>query len=144
MPHQDDQPRYLSDLTDAEWEWIEPHIPGPAKLGRPPRDSKREVLHGIFYITRSGCGWRMMPHDLPPWRICYHYFARWQKEGLWERIHGALRDAVRLRHGKKKPQPLRSSTRRVLSRLTTPGGVALMLERRLWDERGMWSWIPSE
>ena len=57
---------YPSTLTDAEWNWMESLLPEPAKLGRPPRYSKREVLNGIFYITRSGCGWRMMPKDLPP------------------------------------------------------------------------------
>lgn len=141
MPHEEPYP---SELTDSEWKWMEPLVPGPARLGRPPKYSKREILNGIFYITRSGCGWRMMPRDLPPWRICYYYFARWQKDGVWEQIHTALRDAVRRKGGKKKPPPLRLSTRRVLRRLTTPESVASMLERRLWDERGMWSWIPWE
>ena len=85
-----DEPRYPSDLSDAEWKWIEPHIPGPAKLGRPPRYAKRKIINAIFYLTRSGCGWRMMPKDLPPWRICYYYFARWQKDGVWALIHEAL------------------------------------------------------
>ena len=135
---------YPSTLTDAEWNWMESLLPEPAKLGRPPRYSKREVLNGIFYITRSGCGWRMMPKDLPPWRICYHYFAEWQKESVWERMHDALRDELRQASGKKKLQALRLSTRRVLKRLITPDCVALMLERSLWDERGMWSWIPRD
>lgn len=92
---------YPSTLTDAEWNWMESLLPEPAKLGRPPRYSKREVLNGIFYITRSGCGWRMMPKDLRPWRICYHYFAEWQKESVWERMHDALRDELRQASGKK-------------------------------------------
>jgi len=92
---------YPSTLTDAEWNWMESLLLEPAKLGRPPRYSKREVLNGIFYITRSGCGWRMMPKDLPPWRICYHYFAEWQKESVWERMHDALRDELRQASGKK-------------------------------------------
>lgn len=139
-----DEPRYPSDLSDAEWKWIRVHIPGPAKLGRPPRYAKREIINAIFYITRSGGGWRMMPKDLPHWRICYHYFARWQKEGVWERMHEALREHVRLKHGKKKPLPLRSSTRRVLKQLITPECVATMLERRLWDENDIWLWIPLD
>ena len=139
-----DEPRYPSDLSDAEWKWIEPHIPGPAKLGRPPRYAKREIINAIFYLTRSGCGWRMMPKDLPPWRICYYYFARWQRDGVWGRIHEALREVVRLKHGKKKPQPLRSSTRRVLRQLITPECVDTMLERRLWGENDTWLWIPLD
>jgi transposase len=139
-----DEPRYPSDLSDTEWKLIEPHIPGLAKLGRPPKYAKREIINAIFYLTRSGCGWRMMPKDLPPWRICYYYFARWQKDGVWTLIHEALRDDVRLKHGKKKPQPLRSSTRRVLRQLTTPECVDTMLERRLWDENDTWLWTPSD
>ena len=60
---------YTSDLTDEEWSVIEPLIPGPAKMGRPPRYSKRRVLDGIFYLVRGGIAWRMMPNDLPPWHI---------------------------------------------------------------------------
>jgi len=135
---------YPSTLTESEWSYLEKLIPGAARLGRPPKYPKRAVMDGIFYITRSGCGWRMMPKDLPPWRICYYYFARWQKEGVWESIHDALRDLLRQKGGKKKLLPLRLSTRRVLKRLITPESVALMLERKLWDARGMWSWIPRD
>jgi transposase len=138
-----DYDRYPSDLTEEEWEWMKSMIPGPARLGRPARYDKREILNAIFYLVRSGCGWRMMPVDLPPWRICYYYFARWQKEGVWERLHTALRELVRVKSGKKKPQLRRLSTRRALRLLATPDCVALMLARRLWDESGMWSWIPS-
>jgi len=94
--------KYSSDLTDKEWALLEPLIPGNAVLGRPPRYPKREIANAIFYMVRSGCAWRMMPHDLPPWGICYHYFARWKHAGVWECIHGALRDMARAHHGKKK------------------------------------------
>jgi putative transposase len=139
-----EEPRYPSDLSDVEWEWIKVHIPGPGKLGRPARYAKREIINAIFYITRSGGGWRMMPKDFPHWRICYHYFARWQKDGVWERIHEVLRERVRLKHGKKKPLPLRLSTRRVLKQLITPECVATMLARRLWGENDIWLWIPLD
>ena len=137
-------PRYPSDLSEAEWKWIRTHVPGPARLGRPARYAKREIINAIFYLTRSGCGWRMMPKDLPPWRICYYYFARWQKEGVWERIHEALREGVRLKHGKKKPRQQRSSTRKVLRQLITRECVATMLERKLWAENDIWWWIPLD
>jgi putative transposase len=61
------------------------------------------VLEGILYIVRSGAGWRLMPHNLPPWRLCYYYFMTWRKAGLWQKIHDSLRDAVRLKSGKKSP-----------------------------------------
>ncbi|MDQ8188611.1 IS5 family transposase, partial [Pelagicoccus sp. SDUM812002] len=93
---------YSSDLTDKEWSVLEPMIPGPAKLGRPARYSKRRVLDAIFYIVRGGVAWRMIPKDLPPWRICYHYFSKWKKEGIWEKLHDQLRGYMRYRAGKKR------------------------------------------
>ena len=135
------QESYPSNLTDAEWNLIEPLIPGPALFGRPPRYTKRALLDGIFYVVRSGCSWRMPPHDLPPWRIVYYYFMVWRREGLWQIIHDTLRDRVRLQSGKKKPRPLRSSTRRVLKYLTTEECAATMQARRSWDESDTSWWI---
>ena len=71
MPNQEPYP---SNLTDTEWKRIAPLIPGPKLFGRPPRYAKRAILDAIFYVVRSGCAWRMLPHDLPPWRIVYYYF----------------------------------------------------------------------
>ena len=124
---------YPSNFTDKEWAIIKPMLPGPHKLGRPPRYTRRSVVEAILYIVRSGCGWRMMPHDLPPWRLCYYYFMTWRKEGLWQKIHDQLRDAVRLKSGNKKPRPLRSSTLRALKYLTTEECAASMQARRSWD-----------
>ena len=129
MPTRNAEP-YPSDLTDAEWEILAPLIPGPAKLGRPPRYEKRAILNAIFYVVRSGCSWRMLPSEMPPWRIVYYYFMRWRENGVWIDLHEALRDALRTRSGKKKPLGLRYSMRRVLELLTTPEGAALMQERR--------------
>ncbi len=93
--------RYPSDLTDSEWSFLEPLIPGRARLGRPPKYCKRQIVNAIFYLVRSGCAWRMLPHDLPPWRICYYCFMLWKRDGIWEGIHERLRELVRLSHGKK-------------------------------------------
>lgn len=135
--------KYPSDLTDKEWAFLEPLIPGDAKLGRPPRYCKREIANAIFYLVRSGCAWRMMPHDLPPWRICYHYFSKWKHAGVWEAIHDRLRDIVRTHHGKKKPQPLRLWTRRVLKQLITEESVAMMRANASSEGRGTFSWTAS-
>jgi transposase len=134
------QEPYSSSLTNAEWNLIEPMIPGAQKLGRPARYKKRDVLNGIFYVVRSGCAWRLMPHDLPPWRICYYYFMVWRQQGLWQVIHDTLRDAVRLQSGKKKPRPLRYSTLRALKYLTTEECAATMQAKRSWDESDI-SWL---
>ena len=131
---------YPSDLTDAEWEVLQPLIPGPAKLGRPPRYEKRAILNAIFYVVRSGCSWRMLPSEMPPWRIVYYYFMRWREDGVWIELHDALREALRQKSGKKKPPGLRYSTRRVLELLTTKEGAALMQERRCWAANDiLWS-----
>ncbi len=68
---------------------LETFIPGPAKLGRPPRYEKRAVLNAIFYVVCSGCSWRMLPGELPPWRIVYHYFMRWRQDEHWLLMHDA-------------------------------------------------------
>jgi len=127
------QEPYPSSLTDREWKLLEPLLPKPKLFGRPPRYRKREILNAIFYAVRSGCAWRLLPHDLPPWRIVYYYFMVWRREGLWQKMHDTLRDQVRLRSGKKKPRPLRSSILRALKYLTTEECAATMLARRYWD-----------
>ena len=124
---------YPSSLTDAEWKLIEPLVPGPKLFGRPPRYSKRAILDAIFYVVRGGIAWRLLPHDLPPWRIVYYYFMVWRREGLWQAIHDTLRDRVRLRSGKKKPRRLRSSTLRALRWLTTEECAVTMQASRSWD-----------
>jgi transposase len=133
------QEAYPSDVNDCEWELLSPLVTVPSKLGRPPRHDRRLVLNAIFYVVRSGCAWRLLPHDLPPWRLCYYYFAKWRENGLWQEINDHLREAVREKnHAKKKTPVLRSSTRRVLKWLTTPECAATMQARRLEGENGIW------
>jgi transposase len=133
-----DREGYPSDLNDQEWELLSPLLPSPAKLGRPARYERRAVLNAIFYVVRSGCAWRLLPNDLPPWRLVYHYFACWRESGLWQELNDALRELVREQGGKKKLPALRSSTHRVLKWLTTPECAATMQARRSEDENGTW------
>jgi putative transposase len=95
---------YQTDLSDAEWSFLEPHLPAPTATGRPKMHSTREILNAIFYIVRGGCAWRLLPHDFPPWKSVYHYFRLWRLDGTWERMHAALRKRVRVRL-KRNPQP---------------------------------------
>jgi putative transposase len=95
---------YLTDLSDAEWAYLEAHLPTPENDGRPRIHSLREILNAIFYIVRSGCSWRLLPHDFPPWKTVYHYFRAWRLNGTWERMHQALRERVRVRL-ERNPQP---------------------------------------
>jgi transposase len=91
-------------LTDVQWRRIAPHVPEPKPGGRPALYPRREIVNAIFYVTRNRGAWRAMPHDLPPYRIVFHYFRLWQRDGTWERIHAALRTKVRQQAG-KTPKP---------------------------------------
>jgi putative transposase len=95
---------YRTDLSDAEWAYIEPHIPTPKAPGRPRVHPLREILDAILYMLRSGCAWRLLPHDFPPWKTVHHYFRTWRIDGTWERMHAALRERLRIRM-KREPQP---------------------------------------
>ncbi len=83
---------------------MEPHLPAPKANGRPRVYPLREILNAIFYVERSGCAWRLLPHDFPPWKTVYHYFRLWGVDRTWERMHAALRQRVRVRL-KRNPQP---------------------------------------
>jgi putative transposase len=95
---------YPTDLSDAEWKYIEPHVPRPKGQGRPRIHSLREILDAIFYVLRSGCQWRLLPHDFPRWPTVYYYFRKWRLDGTWERINRAIRERLRVRL-KRDPQP---------------------------------------
>jgi putative transposase len=96
--------KYPSDLSDAEWSLLEPHLPGPKRRGRPRLHSPREVLDAVFYVLKSGCQWRMLPKDFPPWKTVFHYFRKWRIDGVWERMNRALRRSLRKRLG-REPEP---------------------------------------
>src|SRR5215212_3557006 len=95
---------YPTDLSDAEWNYIEPYMPAPKGHGRPRAHSLREILDAIFYVVRSGCQWRLLPHDFPRWPTVYWYFRKWRMDGTWERVNRALRERLQVRL-KRDPQP---------------------------------------
>ena len=95
---------YPTDLSDEEWKYIEPHISVPKGQGRPRTHSPLEILNATFYVLKSGCQWRMLPHDFPRWPTVYHYFRKWRLDGTWERINKAIRERLRVRLN-RDPQP---------------------------------------
>src|SRR3954471_2464793 len=99
--------RYDTDLTDEQFALIEPHLPRRKATGRPPADL-RAVLNGIVYLVRTGCQWRMLPKDFPPWSTVHTWFRRWRRDGTWEKGNGALRQQVRRRAG-RRPSPRSSA-----------------------------------
>lgn len=102
----DPEPRlpYPSDLSDAQWELIQEAVAAPPPGPMPVQYTRREIVNAIRYVNRTGCQWRMLPHDFPPYRTVFHFFNLWKKDGTWEEIHDALRRRVRQAAG-KKPEP---------------------------------------
>jgi len=92
--------RYTTDLSDADWECIEPYLTSPNKRGRPKIYSLRHVLDAVFYVLRSGCAWRLLSHEFPPWRSVYYWFRKWRIDGTFERLNSALREQLRIRSGR--------------------------------------------
>jgi putative transposase len=95
---------YPCDLTDAEWAHLVPLLPGPARRGRPRRWAVRLLVNAIFYVLRTGCAWRYLPREYPPWQTTYATVRRWRLMGVWQRIHEALRRAVRTQAA-RHPEP---------------------------------------
>jgi putative transposase len=93
---------YPTDLNDSEWQVLEPLLPAAKPGGRPEAYPKREIVNAILYVLRTGCAWRFVPNDLPPWGIVYHYFWRWRKEGTWKRINDTLRSNLRVLEGRTR------------------------------------------
>ena len=111
--------RYDTDLTDAQFALVEPFLPKRKRTGRPPANL-REVLNGILYLVRTGCQWRLLPHDFLPWSTVHTWYRRWRLDGTWGRIHESLRQQVRSAAG-RHPSP-RSSAADSQSVKTTPQG----------------------
>src|SRR5215208_4033997 len=95
---------YPTVLSDAQWSRLRSYLPAPKAQGRPRTHSLRDVLDAIFYVLKSGCHWRLLPHDFPPWSTVYYHFKRFRLSGLWSLILNALHAAERKRAG-KDPQP---------------------------------------
>jgi putative transposase len=96
--------RYPTDLSDAEWSLLESHLPASKRRGRPRVHSPREILNAVFFLLKSGCQWRMLPREFPPWKTVFHYFRTWRINGTWERMNRAMRRRRREELG-RDPEP---------------------------------------
>jgi transposase len=95
---------YPSDLTDDQWRSLEHLLPAPrpqGMVGRPRQHSLREIVNAIFYLVRTGCQWRHLPHDFPPYSTVSDYYHTWRQDGTLDRLHDALRAQVRTQAGKE-------------------------------------------
>jgi len=101
------RPKYPSDISNQGWKVIKKLLPkpksNPKEGGRPPADL-REVINGIFYVLKTGCSWRSLPHDLPNYNTVYGYFNRWSQTGLWRQINSILVQKLRKKQKKRKKQ----------------------------------------
>ena len=95
---------YPSDLTEAQWKILSPHVvkPMPAvrRRGRPPKQDFRAEVNGMLYVVKTGCQWRFLPKDFPPWQTVYGCFRRWRLDGRWAKAMKALREAAREKAGR--------------------------------------------
>ena len=114
---------YPPDLSDAQLSILEPFVPSARAGGRPEAYSKREILNGIFYVVRGGVAWRMLPHDLPPHGIVYHYFRQWRLDGTWPPLHDVLRGDLRVFEGRNR-QPSAASMDSQSVKMTDRGRVS--------------------
>jgi putative transposase len=92
--------RYPTDLSDDEWLCIRPHLPEHTGQGRPRLHGLRALLDAVFYVLKSGCPWRLLPREFPPWKTVYDWFRKWRIDGTWERLNAELRERLRRRLGR--------------------------------------------
>ena len=102
---------FPSDLTDAQWQCLEPLIPAAKSGGRPRKTDMRAAMNAIFYLLRTGCPWRYLPRGpFPPRSTVYNIFRKFQHDGAWERIWEELHMALREALDREAARPRRSST----------------------------------
>jgi putative transposase len=130
---------YPSDVTDEQWSLIEPHIPPEKFGGRPRTVDMREVINAVLYLNRTGCSWRMLPHDLPPWGTVHYYYRRFRLDGVWPKIHDHLREAVRVEAGRQKTPSAAIIDSQSVKTAEKGGAAGTTLARKSAAERGT-SW----
>ena len=91
---------YDTDLTDEAWALVAPLLPAARPSGRPRTTNLRAVINAIFYLLRTGCQWRLLPHGFPAWGTVYHYFRTWEATGVWVQLHRTMYEQVRIAAGR--------------------------------------------
>jgi putative transposase len=97
---------YPADLSDEEWSILAPLLIPGWQAGHPRVFAPRRIAEAAFYLLRTGCQWRALPHDYPPWPTVYYHYSRWRRSGIWERINTKLRERYRGAIGRNHRQPV--------------------------------------
>jgi putative transposase len=135
--------RYPSDLTGQEWAILESLIPPAKPGGRPRTVDMREVINAIFYVDRTGCQWRALPRDFPPWPTVWTYFRTWRNDGTWERIHRILREQARVKQDREPTPSAAIIDSQSVKTSQKGGGAATMEARRSKAASAISWWIPT-
>jgi putative transposase len=96
-----EQANYPTDLTDEQWQIFRKLLPQASRRGAPQTVCRRAVVNAILYVLRSGCAWRLLPHEFPNWKTVYGIFRGWRDDGTWQAIHDSLRDKLRRKESRK-------------------------------------------
>jgi transposase len=132
---------YPDDITDKEWELIRPFLEqNDSPKGRKAKYPKREVMNAIFYLIRSGCSWRHLPHDFPPWYAVYTQFSRWRNRGVFENMHDKTKAIIREflgRNGKASGAIIDSQSVKTVEK---GGSVDMTAGRKLKAEKDISQW----
>ena len=130
---------YPSDLTGPQWAQVCRFIPAPKRGGRPAKYDRREIVNALLYVVRTGCQWRALPHDLPPWRIVYWYFMLWKKDGTFDRLLDELRGDLRQAEGRPR-QPSAAVLDSQSVKTTEKGGSTVTTRARRSTAASGTSW----
>ncbi len=133
---------YPTDVTDEQWALLEPLLPAAKPGGRPRSVDLREVVNAMLYLLRSGCAWRLLPHEFPPWGTVWTYFRRWRDDGTLDRLHDELRARVREAVGRDRQPSAGCLDSQSVKTAEKGGRAATTLARRSRGASATLSSIP--